>query len=104
VITGKNLPKEMIEKWPEIFEGITPNVIPLKYVYAIKIEFKNHKTWEVEINKSKRNTWNDIELQIKEIVIKYSQEIENLDFKIDTVQLKKDIIKSTDKFLKKKKL
>ena len=34
----------------------------------------------------------------------YDFQIDNVDFKLDTEKVKKDIKKSTDKFLKKKKL
>jgi hypothetical protein len=34
----------------------------------------------------------------------YESDIENVDFKLDTERVKKDMIKTTNKFLKKRKL
>lgn len=105
MITGKNLPKDVVDRWPEVFGEITLNVVPLSYLNAIRITFKNHKVWEIEIKKDAREGgWDYLEQQIKDIVSEYESEIENIDFQLDTEKLKKDIVKNTNKFLKNKKL
>jgi len=105
VIKGKNLPKDVVEKWPEVFSEITFDVVPLKYLHAVRIIFKNDKVWEIEIKKNlKEIDWADLETQIRDIVSEYEGEIEKIDFQLNTEKLKKDIIKNTDKFLKNKKL
>lgn len=105
MITGKNLPKEVIDKWPEVFGEVTLNAIPLCYLYAVKIKFKNHKIWEIEIKEiQKGGGWNYLETQIKGVVADYESEIDNIDFQLDTVKLKKDVLNHTKKFLKNRKL
>lgn len=102
---GKQLPKDVVDKWPEVFGEITLNVVPLTYLHAIRITFKNSKVWEIEINKNVREGgWDDLEVEIKEIVSEYESEIDNVDFSLDTERIKKDILKHTKKFLKNKKL
>lgn len=102
---GKKFPKEVIDHWPEVFGEITLNVIPLKYLDKISIRFKNGKTWEVNM-RSKRNDldWATLEKNLKDMISSYESEIDNIDFKLDTEQIKKDMTKSSNRFLKKRKL
>lgn len=105
MIKGKSLPDDVVKKWPEVFSEITLDVVPLKYLHAVRIIFKNDKIWEIEIKKNlKEGDWDNLETQIRDIVSEYESEIEKIDFQLDTEKLKKDIIKKTDKFLKNKKL
>jgi hypothetical protein len=105
VIHGKKFPKEVIDHWPEVFGEITLNVIPLKYLDRIQIRFKNGKLWEIDM-RSKRNEsdWSSVEKSLKEMLTSYESDIDNIDFKIDTERIKKDMIKNTNRFLKRRKL
>lgn len=103
--SGKKFPKEVIDHWPEVFGEITLNVIPLKYLDSITIKFKNNKVWEVDVrSKQAQDDWDSFEKNLKEMLSTYENEIDNVDFKLDTDRLKKDIVKNTSKFLKKRKL
>lgn len=103
--SGKTLPKDVIDLWPEIFGEVTLNVIPLLYVHTIEITFKNNKVWEIDFKQNLKNqSWDDFEDEIKTIISQYEDSIKNIDFKLDTDRLKKDITKHTKKFLKNKKL
>jgi hypothetical protein len=102
---GKNLPKDVIDHWPEIFGEIQLNVLPIKYLNAVMINFKDGKTWEVKISaEARKEGWVVFEKQLQELVKNYEDNIENVDFKLDTVRVKKDIEKGTQQFFKKKKL
>ena len=101
---GKTLPKDVIDRWPEVFGEITLNVVPLKYLHAVKITFKNKKVWEIELENDSKVNWDNFEKQVKEIVSQYEDNIENIDFKLDTDRIKKDITKHTKKFLNHKRL
>lgn len=100
---GKPLPKDVIDRWPEVFGEITLNVVPLQYLHAVKITFKNGKVWEIEIEKDSKSNWDNFENQVKEIVSQYEDNIDNIDFKLNTDRIKKDITKHTKKFLNNKK-
>ena len=98
---GKKFPKDVIEHWPEVFGEINLNVVPLRYLDSITIKFKNGKVWEIDLaNKD----WEVFEPSLKDMMSTYESEIDNVDFKLDTERIKKDIIKHTNKFLKKRKL
>lgn len=101
---GKPLPKDVIDRWPEVFGEITLNVVPLRYLHAVKITFKNSKVWEIELKQQSKLNWDNFEKQIKDVLSQYEENIENIDFKLDTDRIKKDITKNTNKFLNNKKL
>lgn len=102
---GKQFPKDVIEHWPEVFGEITLNVVPLQYLDSITVTFKNKKVWEINIgSKQAQDSWDSFEENLKEMLSSYESEIENVDFKLDTERVKKDMIKNTNKFLKKRKL
>lgn len=102
---GKVFPREVIECWPEVFGEIKLNVLPLRYLQAVLINFKDGKTWEIKITSStKKNGWDTFEKSLSELFKAYERKIDNIDFKLDTNRIKKDIEKETDRFLKKRKL
>lgn len=102
---GRNLPKEVIEHWPEIFGEVNLNVVPLGYLHTVLVNFKDGKTWEIKITQqAKRNGWEVFEKNLSELVKSYEEKIDNIDFKLDTNKVKKDIERSTQKFLKRRKL
>jgi hypothetical protein len=102
---GKPLPKEVIDCWPEVFSEIQLNVLPLKYLNTVLINFKDGKTWEVKITaEAKKDGWSVFEKQLSELVKNYEDSIDNVDFKLDTIRVRKDIEKASSQFLKKKKL
>lgn len=104
-MTSKKLSKDVIERWPEVFGEVTLNVVPLKYLHSIQIKFKDNKVWDIAIGaKSSSMDWVAMEKNIHEIFTTYQEEIDNVDFKLDTEKIKRDIVKSTNKFLKTKKL
>lgn len=98
---GRNFPEDVIQHWPEVFGEISLNVIPIHYLDSITVTFKNGKIWELNINK---NSNDKFELELKEWLSSYESDIENVDFKLDTERIKKDVIKNTNKFLKSRKL
>lgn len=102
---GKVLPKEVIECWPEVFGEVKLNVLPLKYLDAVEITFKDGKVWEIRVTaKTKNGDWDTFEKSLAELYKVYEKRIQSVDFKLDTERVKKDIKRVTEQFLKKKKL
>jgi hypothetical protein len=102
---GKKFPDDVINLWPEVLGDIKLNVIPLIYIDSIEITFKNKKVWEIDFKRNlETSSLESFELEIKNLLSEYEQEIENIDFKLDTHRLKNDVLNSTKKFLKNKKL
>jgi hypothetical protein len=104
-LSGRVLPKEVIDYWPEVFGEVKLNVLPLRYLDVVLINFKDGKVWEIKITaKAKREGWESLEKTLSDLVKSYEAKIDNVNFKLDTVRVKKDIEKSTQHFLKKRKL
>jgi len=103
--TGRVLPKDVIEHWPEVFGEVHLNVLPLRYLHTVLVNFKDGKTWEIKVTaKAKKEGWPMFEKNLHELFKTYEDSIDNIDFKLDTSRVRKDIEASTLKFLKKKKL
>jgi hypothetical protein len=103
--TGKTLPKDVIAHWPEVFGDVKLNVLPIRYLDTVLVNFKDGKSWEIKITtKAKREGWPALEKSLTELCRTYEDTIDNVDFKLDSTRVRKDIESSTQKFLKKKKL
>lgn len=102
---GRILPKEVIDSWPEVFGEVKLRVLPLRYLHAVIITFKDGKIWEVKVTAEvQKKGWDTFESSLSELFKTYENRIVDVDFKLDTVRIKKDIEKDTQKFLKKRKL
>jgi hypothetical protein len=102
---GKTLPKEVIAHWPEVFGDVELNVLPIRYLDTVLVNFRDGKTWEIKITaKARRAGWASLEESLSEMCKTYESSIDNIDFKLDTERVRKDIESSTQKFLKRKKL
>lgn len=103
--SGKHFPKEVIDRWPEVFGEVKLNVLPLRYLHAVVINFTDGKTWEIKVTaKTKNSGWATFEQSLSELFQSYENKIDNIDFKLDTEKVKKDIERDTKRFLKKTKL
>lgn len=102
LVPQKQLPREIIAFWPEVFEEVSLNVIPLHYIRSIVISFKDADSWEINIStKARRDSLED---QLAELLSSYQDSIDEINVKLDPNKIKKDIEKLTTKFLKKNKL
>lgn len=102
---GKLLPNDVVAHWPEVFGDVKLNVVPIGYLHMVLVKFKDGKVWEIRITtKTKKNGWKSFEKSLTELYKTYEDSIEELDFKLDTERVKKDVEKLTEKFLKRSKL
>ena len=102
---GRVLPKDVIDCWPEVFGEVKLHVLPLRYLHAVLVNFKDGKTWEIKITtRTKNSGWEEFEKSLTELYKAYEERIDNIDFKLDSDKVKKDIERTTQRFLKKKKL
>jgi hypothetical protein len=98
------LDKHIIDQWPEVFSDIDLTAIPVYYIHSVVITFKDGRKWNVVINPEDRNSEeNHIPKNLSELFENYSEQIENVDFRLDVERIKKDVMKTTKRFLKRKK-
>jgi len=98
------LPDDVISHWPEVFADLDVQVVPLEYLHSVRVFFADGKIWDIDIQKSKKETSVDkLEDTLEELFTAYDDVITNVDFRLDTVRLKKDITSRTKLFMKKRK-
>lgn len=102
-MSNKKLPKEVIAHWPEIFKDVEVHAIPLQYLTSITISFNDGRIWEIDLNDERNLLEEDLEYSIESLLSEYEDEIENIDFRLDTEKVRVDIEKRTSSFLKKRK-
>lgn len=101
---NNKLSQDVIDHWPEIFKDIKLNAIPLGYLQSVRVQFKNGKVWDINVEKSKEHEHlAAIEKSLTDLFNEYKDSIEHIDFRLDTLKLKEDIQKRTSSFLKKRK-
>lgn len=96
---SKRLPEDIVAHWPEVFKDIDIHTIPIDYLSMIRIEFKQGKIWEIDCN-AKRTTGANLEDAINELFDEYGDSIQNVDFRLNSAQIKRDVQKKTRAFLK----
>ena len=78
--------------------------IPLDYLHNVVITFKDGNQWNVIIKKRDREVMKgNLPKELTELFNNYEKNIANVDFQLDIPQMKKDVEKSTKKFLRGKK-
>ena len=85
-------PDHLIKQWPEVFEDMYMNTMPLFYLNSVQLQFKDGRIWEIDVKTQLLTLEADVIAdKILDMFEEYSQEIENIDFDIDAEKLKKDI-------------
>jgi hypothetical protein len=78
------------------------NAIPIEYLLAIKVTFNDGKKWEIKVKNNRKKLTNaGLEKTLNELFKTYTSSIKNVDFRLDTEKVKRDIEKRTKKFFKK---
>ena len=95
------LPDEVIDHWPEILKDINIDVLPLEYLDSVLVYFSDGKVWEIDLTKNPHGV--NMEDAIESLMTEYEDAIVNVDFRLNTIRLKRDITERTKRFLKKKK-
>lgn len=101
-VPNKKLPTDVVQHWPEVLKDIDVKVVPMEYLAALRVTFKDKKVWEVDLRRS-----NDLDRTLDEVIQdffdEYGDKIDTVDFRLDTKKVKADIQKRTKVFMKKRK-
>ena len=93
-------PFHLIKEWPEVFEDMYMNTMPVAYLKSVRLEFNNGRIWEIDIQEQLGNATNDIVAEkLLDTFQEYKEEITKVDFIIDIQRLKQDITDKTNKLL-----
>lgn len=85
-------PRHLVKEWPEVFEDLYMNTMPVAYLENVHLEFADGRVWEINIREqlSKTNP-EDIADKLLNTLQEYRDEIKKIDFKVDVNQLKADL-------------
>lgn len=100
---SKKLPKDVIDHWPEVFNDVDIDVVPIEYLDSIRIGFIDGKVWHIDLKDPKNQKTESFEDAIEDLFEEYADVIESVDFRLNTEKVKQDITKRTKQFLKKRK-
>ena len=93
-------PKHLIKEWPEVFEDMYMNTMPVSYLNAIKLEFDNGRVWKIEVAELLAvSDADEVTEKLLETIHEYHDTITKIDFEVDVERLKQDITDETKKFL-----
>lgn len=100
---ARKLPRDIIASWPEVFGDISIKAIPAEYLQSIRVTFHDDEVWEIHID-SKELLEDGITAEevVAEMLDEYDGEISSIDFRVHTERVKRDMIKTTRKFMKGK--
>lgn len=93
-------PRHLVKEWPEVFEDLYMNTMPIAYLELVHLEFANGRVWKIDIGEQLKDVdANLIADKLMQTLSEYKQEITKIDFKINIEKLKKDIIDSSSSIL-----
>ena len=100
---GGKLPPDVIRHWPEVFNDVEIQSIPIEYLVSVRVEFHDGKMWEIELDKSKDAPKEVLEDSLSNFFEEYNDHIANIDFRLDTKKVINDVKSRTKTFMKKRK-
>jgi hypothetical protein len=93
-------PRHLVKEWPEVFEDLYMNTMPVAYLDTVHLEFADGRVWQIDIKDQLKEVEADsIADKLLETLTEYKDEIKKIDFKVDIERLKKDILDSTKSIL-----
>jgi hypothetical protein len=91
-------PRHLVKEWPEVFEDLYMNTMPVAYLDLIRLDFNDGRVWEIDIKTElEKNNPESIADILLHTLKEYKDEITKIDFKVDVIRLKNDIASETDK-------
>lgn len=93
-------PENLIKEWPEVFDELYINTMPIAYLKSLRLEFEGGRIWEIDVKQQAQEYSADIVIEkLLDTFQEYKNDIIKVDFSIDIEKLKNDIKNETDKLL-----
>jgi len=85
-------PRHLVKEWPEVFEDLYMNTMPVAYLDSVRLEFTDGRVWEIDVkNELSKQAADGMADALINTLQEYKDEIKKIDFKVDVDRLKKDI-------------
>lgn len=89
-------PRHLVKEWPEVFEDLYMNTMPVAYLDTLVIEFVDGRIWEIDVaDQLDDSDPNEVTDQLLNTMQEFKHDITKIDFKINIDKLKSDIEHST---------
>ena len=86
-------PRHLVKEWPEVFEDLYMNTMPVAYLDYVRIDFQDGRIWEINVtDQLSEKTADEIADALLNTMSEFKDEITKLDFKVNIQKLKKDIL------------
>ncbi len=93
-------PRHLVQEWPEIFEDLYMNTMPVAYLIMLRLEFTNGRIWEIDVQEQLSNSVpEEVAEKLLNIFQEYRNDIKKIDFQMDIERLKNDIQESSKNLL-----
>ena len=93
-------PRHLVKEWPEVFEDLYMNTMPVAYLDSVRLDFTDGRVWEIDVkNELTKQTADGIADILLNTLQEYKDEIKKIDFKVDVTRLKNDIASETKRIL-----
>lgn len=79
------------------------NAVPVEYLQSILVTFLDGEVWDIDMN-SKELIEDGVTIDelLGELLDEYESQIQSVDFRVHTERVKRDMIKTTRRFMKGK--
>lgn len=105
-MSKNKLPPDVVKHWPEVFSDVEVNAVPIEYIRTVHVHFRDGKIWEIDLNKQNIAQGADvstIENSLETFLAEYNDDIDHVDFRLNTAKVVEDVKKRTKTFMKKRK-
>lgn len=93
-------PRHLVKEWPEVFEDLYMNTMPVAYLINLRLEFNNGRIWEINVQEQLKDADADsVADKLLNTFQEYRNDIKKIDFQMDIERLKKDIQESSKNLL-----
>ena len=96
---------DFLERWEHIIDEVNKTDSPLECIkkIVVKLNGKRQKTINLSTLKKQGLDWEEIEIIVTRILTEFGDEVDNVDFIVDTVAVAEMAQPETDKLLTKLK-
>ncbi len=100
---NSKLPQEIVDHWPEIFEDVEIKAIPIEYLHGLNVHFKDGRQWHIDLRRKRGATLESIQDTLDEFFEEHDEQINSVDFNLNTEKVKKDVQERTKRFMKRRR-
>jgi len=98
------LPQEIVDLWPEVFDGIEVIAVPVEYISHFQVHLEDGRTYEIGVEKMKDDQIlsDSVEEVLGEFFEEFDEEIVDIEFQLNADKVIEDARGITSKITSNK--